>query len=158
MNALPLNPDGFPDDAELEERECSGCGETGYLPAENSHISTYPSRCESCLRADFLDYLDPETDTSISRVDALDRAKHRGLLPMPDPAEPDVELITAVEIGRVPGEGQFIKKLVRIVEDSCPSCGYDRADLTDWRVWTCESGHTVECRACGEVLEERSTL
>jgi len=151
MLTLPTDPDGFNDGTEIETVECPGCGTTGYMAPEHGPHDARIPRCESCVRESLRERL-----TDRDRIDALDRIQSRGLLPFEDH---EGDLITAVDVRRgPPGAGRWLKKLTKIISEDCPECGHDRADRTWWSIWTCESGETVRCRACDEIIREESTL
>lgn len=153
MHELPTERDALPDDAEIEQVDCPGCGATGYVVPEAGPHDQYIPKCGECrkdsLRAD-LDSWDDD------RTRALDRIQSEGLLPMRDY---DGRLITEVDVQRgPPGAGKYVAKIVWIVDRDCPECRYDRADLTRWNIWTVEGGEAVRCRACEHTIEEETSL
>lgn len=156
MMELPTDPEGFPDEMDLEERDCTGCGTTGYVP-DDIHDYRDVRRCADCVREDFREYLDPETETNISRQNALVRLSHRdGLLPIRDPAD-DATHILVVESDHGPA-GSFVKRTVRVIERECPECGHDRLRRIMWRAYTCEHGERVNCPVCQTTVERHDTL
>lgn len=153
MRELPTERDALPDEVETEEVECPGCGTTGYVVSEAGPRDVHPPECRECrkdhLRAD-LDSWDDD------RNRALDRVQSEGFLPIRDY---DGRLITEVDVRRgPPGTGKYVRKIVWIVERDCPECGYDRAALTRWNIWTVEGGEAVRCRACDHTIEEATSL
>lgn len=153
MHELPTERDALPDEVEIEQVECPGCGTTGYVAPEHGPHYPHIPRCEDCIREDFREDL---ADDGRDALDVLDRIQSRGLLPFRDP---DGDLITEIDVRRgPPGTGRWLRNLTKIVDQDCPECAHDRGDHTRWNFYTCESGTRTVCRACGHVLEEESTL
>jgi len=152
MLSLPTERDALPDEAEVEQVDCPGCGTTGYMVPEAGPHDAHIPRCESCVRDGFRKDLAGDRDT----LDTLDRIQSRGLLPFRDH---EGDLITEIDVRRgPPGEGRYLRFITRIVARDCPECGHDRADHTRWNIWTCESGEGWICRACDHTIEEVTSL
>jgi endogenous inhibitor of DNA gyrase (YacG/DUF329 family) len=153
MRELPTERDALPDEAEVEQVECPGCGTAGYIAVHHAPHEDHIPRCESCIREDFREDL---ADDDADALGVLDRIQSRGLLPFRDP---EGNLITEVDVRRgPPGAGSYLRKIVRVVERDCPECGHDRADHKRFNIWTAESGERVFCRVCGHTIDGGSTL
>lgn len=155
MIVLPTNPDGFPEEVEIEEVECpGGCGTTGYVaPDYGPHAPRRIPRCDDCIREDYRERL---ADDDHDAIDVLDEIRARGLLPFTDH---EGEIITEVDVRRgPPGAGSYLRTITRVVERDCPECGHDRADHKRFNIWTVEGGERVTCRVCGHTIEEVTSL
>lgn len=148
MNPLEAWPEMVDhDDPELSE--CSECGAEGYRsPLTSAH------ECRECWTENVRELLDYSEDTSISRLDALDRLDRHDSFPVADPSEDD-RLILSAEIGRAPQ--RYLKKIVHIIPGECPRCGYDRAEERYESMFS-EFAEKTTCRACGFVIDSRSSL
>ena len=127
--------------------------ENGRIEPAGTRFSGHEPR--GVPRETWIDWLDPRSSTPVGRAGALERLRSAGALPYPDR---DGDLIVEVETRRDPHGGRTIRRLTKIVEHDCPECGHDRADRTEWAIYTCEHGHAVACRACGREHSRHSTL
>lgn len=153
MEILPTSRETIPEAAETEAAECPECGTEGYLPAARSPPRSVP-RCEGCQRERVREWLDPDTDTGIDRLRAMEEARDAGLLPIEDPASG--ELLHHVQVEHSPE--RHLRRAVWVTPIECPGCGHDRGDRRVWRAYTHEHGEAVVCRLCDQVIEEASTL
>lgn len=147
-----LEPDAERIDRDdTEAVECDSCGATGHRPAGIDRIT----RCRECIIEELTPALDHNKDAWLSRADALQRLAMGGMLPVPDP-EDGGALILSVEVDQQPTE--HIKSIKHIKDRDCPRCGHDRATRHYQAFYTAESATTWRCRACGFLIEERTTL
>jgi DNA-directed RNA polymerase subunit RPC12/RpoP len=147
-----LEGSSFAEEYGIESTECRTCGETAYRFDDPTTFEP-PVECEECDKQALIEWIESDDYNTVS---ALQRLKSHGYLPFRDPR--DDGLVTDVEVDHVPGTGNFVKSITKIVERECPECGHDRANYNQWKVYTCEHGEGVTCRACGHVIEQEDTL
>lgn len=66
--------------------------------------------------------------------------------------------LVAAEVVSDPRGGWYAKSQTWIQSHDCPRCGYDRAERTHENYHDIEAAETVECRACGYVIDQWDTL
>lgn len=147
----PLEPDPERIDRVAEPVECDSCGDRGWRPKGYDRIM----RCRECIIEEIRPALKHDSGAWLSRADALERLAMGGVLPVPDP-EADGDLIISVEVDRQPRE--HIKSIKHIVHRECPRCGHDRATRHYQTFYTTEHAEKIRCRACGHLIEERTSL
>lgn len=129
--------------------ECQECGAEGYRsPYSPAYL------CRDCWGDLVADLLDRDKETGISRLGCLDRLNTHDAFPVPDPMD-DGRLILSAEVGRAPE--RYLKSISHVVKADCPRCGYDRAETVYQSMYS-EFSETTTCRACGYLLDDRSSL
>lgn len=98
-----------------------------------------------------------EQNTWFTRGRALRYLLDRDALPVRDPEQGGDRLVAA-EVVSDPRGGWYAKSQTWIQSHDCPRCGYDRAERTHENYHDIEAAETVECRACGYVIDQWDTL